>query len=91
MKNLLFLLKSILVCIILTNCQQAGPDKSMYPNLPEPLITEAGQKVRNISTWENTRRSEILNIFTDSVYGRLPQPGDYTTNFSVVSTTSIAR
>ena len=87
-KFLLF--ASMLVCVITTNGQLAVPDKSLYPNLPDPLITNAGQKVQDISTWENTRRDEILKIFTDEVYGRSPHPGDYTTIFSVVSTTSIA-
>ena len=90
MKKTLLLHTSMLVCIILTSCQLTEPDKSLYPDLPDPLITEAGRKVRSISTWENNRRDEILNIFTDSVYGRSPQPGGYTSSSSVVSTTSIA-
>jgi len=90
MKKTLLPLTSVLICIILTSCQLTEPDKSMYPGLPDPLVTDAGKKVRNISTWENTRRDEILNIFTDSVYGRSPQPGAFTSSSSVVSTTSIA-
>jgi len=90
MKKILFLLASMFVCIILSNAQIVDPDNSMYLNLPNPLITNAGQKVQDISTWENIRRDEILKIFTDSVYGRSPQSDDYTTNFSVISTTSIA-
>jgi len=90
MNKTLLLLTSILVCVFLTNCQNDDPDKSLYPKLPNPLITEAGQKVRNISTWENTRRDEILNIFTDSVYGRAPRAGEYISSSSVVSSVSIA-
>ena len=90
MEKPLFLLASMFVCISLSNAQPAGPDKSLYPNLPDPMITNAGQRVQDITTWENTRSDEILKIFTEEVYGRSPQPGDYTTNFSVVSTTSIA-
>jgi len=90
MEKPLFLLASMFVCISLSHAQPADPDKSLYPNLPDPMITNAGQRVQDISTWENTRSDEILKIFTEEVYGRSPQPGDYTTNFSVVSTTSIA-
>lgn len=90
MKKTLFLLASMFFCISLSNAQLTNPDKSLYPNLPDPLITNAGQKVQGISTWEKIRRDEILKIFTDEVYGRSPQPGDYTANFSVMSTTSIA-
>lgn len=87
---MLLLFTSMLVCITLTNAQLAAPDKIMYSNLPDPLVTEAGLIVDDISTWENTRRGEILKIFTEEVYGQSPQPGDYTTIFSIVSTTSIA-
>lgn len=91
MKRLLLLLVSILVCFSLTKGQQVDPDTILYPNLSDPLVTEAGQIVNDISTWESIRRGEILEIFTDEVYGRSPQPGEYTCSFSVVSTTLIAK
>ena len=88
-KRTFLLLTSLFVCVITSNGQQIDPDNSIYPNLPDALMTNAGKKVTDIFTWENTRRGEILKIFTDEVYGRSPQPGDYSTNFSVVNNTSI--
>ena len=90
MKKLL-LLACLAACAVLTNAQMVDPDKSLYPDLPDPLVTEAGEKVTDRSTWENIRRDEILDLFTDEVYGRVPQPDDYTNRSSVVSTTSIAK
>lgn len=78
------------VSAVLTSAQIVELDKSLYPDLPDPLITESGDKVIDISTWENGRRDEILNTFTDEVYGRVPQVGDYTSSSAVVSTTPIA-
>lgn len=47
-------------------------------NLPDPLRTEDGNPVSTPETWQNTRRPEILELFRENIYGRMPvrQPED---------------
>jgi len=40
--------------------------------LPDPLVLENGQRVRDARTWNNKRRPEILRLFEENVYGRRP-------------------
>jgi hypothetical protein len=40
--------------------------------LPDPLLTQGGQKVESASVWKTTRRPEILELFRENVYGRAP-------------------
>ena len=40
--------------------------------LPELLITLQGIKVNNAEMWEKKRRNEILELFRENVYGRVP-------------------
>lgn len=49
-------------------------DESNVPDyrLPDPLVTAAGDKVESVAAWEETRRSEIVELFQQHVYGRLP-------------------
>lgn len=61
----------------------------LYPDLPEILVTEDGQEVSDIATWENIRRDEILEWFTVNVYGRGPEASDYTSSATLQGTTSI--
>ena len=42
--------------------------------LPDPLVTRKGRKVRTVRAWERRRRPELLGIFRDEVYGKMPQP-----------------
>ncbi|MCC6392668.1 MAG: acetylxylan esterase [Bryobacterales bacterium] len=44
--------------------------------LPDPLLLANGKTVRDVSTWKNQRRPEILHLFESNVYGRsAPKPG----------------
>ena len=63
--------------------QPNNPDESKHPNYdelianpypfyPDPLITESGKKVKNAKMWYKTRRPEIVKLFEDNVYGRIP-------------------
>lgn len=49
-------------------------DESKVPvfKLPDPLKSFKGKKVRNIKTWEKKRRPELLDFFTQNVYGEIP-------------------
>jgi len=44
-----------------------------FPNVPDPLILNNGQKVTTPETWWNFRRPELLEMFSKYVYGRVPQ------------------
>ena len=53
----------------------ANSDESIanpYPNLPDPLTLNNGQKVTNAEMWWNRRRPEIEEFFDREVYGRVP-------------------
>lgn len=40
--------------------------------LPDPLVCEDGTPVRDVATWRNRRRPELLELFSREVYGRTP-------------------
>ena len=43
-----------------------------FPNLPDPLVTRAGQKVTLVEQWWQIRRPEIVEDFEREVIGRVP-------------------
>lgn len=72
----LFLLFICTVLIVHPSFAQYQPnyDESKVPafKLPNPLKTFKGKKVKNVKHWEKNRRSELLNFFTENVYGEVP-------------------
>jgi hypothetical protein len=52
----------------------ANYDENRIPayTLPDPLIFADGKKVVNRKDWEQRRRPEILELFREEVYGRVP-------------------
>ena len=44
-----------------------------YPNLPDPLILNNGQKVTTAEMWWKLRRPEIVELFDREIYGRPPK------------------
>lgn len=40
--------------------------------LPDPLVLANGNPVRDASTWLNIRRPEILKLYEQEIYGRVP-------------------
>ncbi|MFP4090338.1 MAG: acetylxylan esterase [Cyclobacteriaceae bacterium] len=50
-------------------------DESKVPayTLPEPLILNDGRKVQDAQTWREVRRPEILDLFAEHVYGKVPK------------------
>ena len=49
-------------------------DESKVPDfvVPNPLKTFSGKKIRNSKQWLKKRRPELLNFFTENVYGKVP-------------------
>jgi hypothetical protein len=44
-----------------------------YPNLPDPLTLNDGQKVTTAAMWWKQRRPEIVDLYEKDVYGRVPK------------------
>lgn len=68
----------LIVFSLLTQIVQAqwkpNYDENKIPEfkLPDPLKTFNGKKIRNVKQWENKRRSELLDFFTQNFYGEIP-------------------
>lgn len=58
-------------------------DKVPSYSLPEVLITQQGLKVTKKTEWEKFRRSELIQLFTNQVYGQVPNT-PYKTTFKVI-------
>ena len=43
-----------------------------YPFYPDPLVTASGKKVTSAKMWYKERRPELVNLFEENVYGRIP-------------------
>lgn len=52
--------------------------------LPDPLTDISGKKVKSAGKWTGSRRGEILELFRENVYGRIPET-PYQKSFKVVS------
>jgi hypothetical protein len=61
-------------------------DENKVPNytLPDPLTFRDGTKVTDAATWTKHRRPEILKLFEEHVYGKMPDRLKETT-FEVTS------
>lgn len=40
--------------------------------LPDPLVLQNGKPVRDAASWTNQRRPEILRLYQNEIYGRVP-------------------
>ncbi len=51
-------------------------DESKIPNydLPDLLLTAEGKRVTTVKQWEDIRRPQIVSLFSNLVYGHVPQP-----------------
>ena len=49
-------------------------DESKVPQfeLPNPLTSFSGRKIKNTRRWEKVRRPELMHFFTNNVYGKVP-------------------
>jgi hypothetical protein len=75
-----------------TGVQSSNPETfneklaNPYPDLPDALKLNNGQRVTNANGWNNTRRAELLELFEREVYGRTPKTTPKVT-WEVLSTT----
>jgi hypothetical protein len=53
--------------------------------LPDPLVLQNGQPVRDADTWFKQRRPELLRLYETEIYGRVPERAPQVT-FAVVET-----
>ena len=75
MKKTLFLLITLLTSQFAFS-QQFVPnyDESKVPQfvVPDPLMTFKQKKVKNVKNWEKKRRPELINFFTQNMFGEIP-------------------
>ena len=53
---------------------QFNYDEKKVPDytLPDPLITENGEKITSTEMWQDIRYSELIRLFEENVYGKTP-------------------
>ena len=47
-------------------------DRISKYTLPDPLILSNGKKIKNFDEWKNIRRIELINLFSNNLYGFIP-------------------
>ncbi len=67
----LFMISSL---VLLSTSYSQNYDESKVPNysLPDLMVLEDGGKVTSTQEWIEKRRPEILNLFSEEVYGKNP-------------------
>ena len=48
--------------------------KIPHYDLPKLLVTPNGKKITSINDWEKIRKPQILSLYSNLVYGRVPEP-----------------
>ena len=50
-------------------------DESKMPafTLPDPLVLPNGRKVKSVSQWENKRKPQLLRMFENQMFGKIPE------------------
>jgi hypothetical protein len=64
-------------------------DEAKIPHydLPPLMVTAEGTKIKTPHEWQTIRRPQILSLFSNLVYGRVPEPeSPIKTEYSVVAT-----
>ena len=57
-----------------SHAQEVNYDETAVPSysLPDPLVMTNGTPVTDASTWREQRRPEVLGLFEQHVYGKMP-------------------
>ncbi len=62
-------------------------NKIPHYDLPPLLVTAEGEQITTPEAWHQVRRPQILSLFSNLVYGRVPQPASpIRTTYEVVNT-----
>ncbi|MCG6186194.1 glucuronyl esterase domain-containing protein [Maribellus maritimus] len=74
MKKIALLIIFAMVMQVAWSQEEANYDESKVPDfeLPDPLKTFNGKKIRNSKKWIKKGRQELLDFFTENVYGEVP-------------------
>lgn len=74
MKQLIFIIIIVFIAQINFAQTDANYDESKVPEfvVPNPLKSFGGKKIRNVKKWEKSRRPELLDFFTQNMYGEIP-------------------
>ncbi|QGY42216.1 acetylxylan esterase [Maribellus comscasis] len=74
MKKIALLIIFVMVMQVAWSQAEANYDESKVPDfeLPDPLKTFNGKKIRNSKKWTKKGRQELLDFFTENVYGEVP-------------------
>ena len=71
-----YIITMFLVLAAVASAQPAGAnyDESKVGSytLPDPLVLSNGDQVKDVKTWEQRRRPEILRAFETQMFGRMP-------------------
>ena len=77
------LLALVLLAALAASAQHndANYDEAKVPKytLPDPLVLQNGQRVKNAQEWNEKRRPELLNLFRTEMYGRRPGKPEHMT------------
>lgn len=85
--TLVFISLSFSVLSLKTIAQEINFDESKVPvyTLPDPLVTTNGEIVSSSQIWYNKRRPELIHLFEEHIYGKVP--GELSNiSFRVIST-----
>jgi hypothetical protein len=86
MKFSTLILATLLSAGLVTSCNNSEEtiyDEADVPRytLPEVLVTEKGDSVKNFQAWNRVRRPEILALFSSEMYGPFPDT-EYSIDFT---------
>src|SRR5262245_13968115 len=78
------------IALLAAGLADATPDRPFPPDpdmpayaLPDPLLTADGRRIATAEEWRRIRRPELLELFRQHVYGRVPDM-PYEQGFTVV-------
>jgi len=72
-KKILILLALPIIYSSSMNAQNYEESKIPQYSVPKLLLSEVGQKITSADTWEEGRRNEVLGLFNDQMYGKVPE------------------
>lgn len=73
---------ALITCLVVSGQTDPGAAE-LETLLPDPLVSTNGVRIGSAGEWEERRREEILELFRDQVYGRVPEQ-TFRTRFQTV-------